>query len=245
MSVLLIVLDAPMQSWGLRSRSTLRDTATEPTKSGMVGLLAAAQGIGRDQDEAIQQLATLRMGVRVDREGQREADFHTAAGVAKASQQPLGSPMEKHERARNRSGGHSVTSYRNYLADALFLVTLESDRTTLTTLHHALLAPRWPLYLGRRAFVPARPLVHPDPDIALQDLAIEDALASHPWCGDGRPPGGFLRTLVDAAPTTDGAELRYDRPRSFQSHDRQYEARYVLPGHVPCPPAPTNPTPPQ
>lgn len=44
---LALCFDAPMQSWGTRSRGVIRDTTSEPTKSGVVGLIAAALGISR------------------------------------------------------------------------------------------------------------------------------------------------------------------------------------------------------
>ncbi len=66
MSCLLLRLQAPMQSWGVSSYFTERDTAREPSKSGVIGLICAALGRGRDAD--LSDLAELRMGVRVDRE---------------------------------------------------------------------------------------------------------------------------------------------------------------------------------
>ncbi len=42
MPTLLLCFDAPLQSWGTMSRFVVRDTTTEPTKSGVVGLHAAA-----------------------------------------------------------------------------------------------------------------------------------------------------------------------------------------------------------
>ena len=52
MSVLLLRLAGPMQSWGVESRFTVRDTGLEPSKSGVVGLLCAALGRRRDADIA-------------------------------------------------------------------------------------------------------------------------------------------------------------------------------------------------
>ena len=43
-SVLVLRLAGPMQSWGVSSQFVHRATETFPTKSGLVGLLAAAQG---------------------------------------------------------------------------------------------------------------------------------------------------------------------------------------------------------
>ena len=82
MSVLLMRLSGPMQAWGVQSRFGVRDTTREPSKSGVVGLLAAA--LGRPRDAAIDDLAALRMGVRVDREGTLLRDYHTAQEVYRA-----------------------------------------------------------------------------------------------------------------------------------------------------------------
>jgi CRISPR system Cascade subunit CasD len=47
MSVLLLRLSAPMQAWGIQSRFGVRDSTREPSKSGVIGLLAASQGRSR------------------------------------------------------------------------------------------------------------------------------------------------------------------------------------------------------
>jgi CRISPR system Cascade subunit CasD len=128
-----------MQSWGVQSRFSVRDTGLEPSKSGTLGLVCAAMGVQRSDDETLAQLARLKMGVRVDHEGQLKVDFHTAQNVLKAG------------------GGMKDTepSNRYYLADAVFLVGLAGDDAVqLRAIHGALRKPIWPLYLGRKAFVP-------------------------------------------------------------------------------------------
>lgn len=141
MNVLLLRLAGPMQSWGTQSRFSIRETGLEPSKSGVIGLLCAA--LGRPRTAPLDDLTALRMGVRVDREGRLTYDFHTAQNLLKAG------------------GGIKDTepSRRYYLADARFLVALEStDLTLLHRLHTALYQPIWPLYLGRKAFVPSEPV---------------------------------------------------------------------------------------
>ena len=44
MTVLLLRLAGPLQSWGVKSRFTVRATELAPTKSGIIGMLAAAVG---------------------------------------------------------------------------------------------------------------------------------------------------------------------------------------------------------
>src|SRR5690606_28500785 len=87
MPTLLLRLEGPMQSWGISSRFRQRDTATEPSKSGVIGLICAALGKPRKEDPATEgrwpslaQLASLQMGVRTDRAGTIGVDFQTAGG---------------------------------------------------------------------------------------------------------------------------------------------------------------------
>lgn len=231
-NTLALCLDAPMQSWGLRSRFNRRDTAQEPTKSGVVGLLAAALGIGRDDDEKIRSLAGLRMGVRVDREGLVERDYHTASNVP----------------TTEGTGHRTVVSQRYYLADALFLTAVESDNhDLLTQLHAALLRPQWPIFFGRKAFVPARPLVSASPtqdQLGIHPGHVNDVLHQHPWLENrselrsdarttlARGQEHLLRTLVDTHATDARAEPRHDVPGSFRNDDRRFSTRAARTGHV-------------
>src|SRR4051794_6138053 len=101
MSVLLLRLAGPMQSWGTQSRFSVRDTGREPSRSGVVGLLCAA--LGRPRSAPLDDLAPLKMAVRVDREGRLARDYHTAQNVLRAD----GSGLQE-----------TVLSNRYYLADA-------------------------------------------------------------------------------------------------------------------------------
>ena len=49
MSTLLLRLAAPMQSWGISSKFDRRTTNMEPTRSGVIGMLAAAMGLSREE----------------------------------------------------------------------------------------------------------------------------------------------------------------------------------------------------
>ena len=50
MSTLLLRLAAPLQAWGTDSKFETRRTNQEPSKSGVIGMLAAALGLPRDAD---------------------------------------------------------------------------------------------------------------------------------------------------------------------------------------------------
>ena len=156
-ATLLLRLEGPMQSWGTQSRFRVRDTGREPSKSGVAGLLCAA--LGRPRSEPVADLAALRMGVRVDREGIVRIDYQTAGG---------GTWMNGRygvSRSEN-SGVETAVSSRAYLSDASFLVGLEaqtSDQETLfQRLDVSLGAPVWPLYLGRKGYTPSLPVRLPD-----------------------------------------------------------------------------------
>ncbi|MFE3738894.1 type I-E CRISPR-associated protein Cas5/CasD [Streptomyces sp. NPDC059134] len=76
--VLLVRLAGPLQSWGLAGRFARRDTHSRPTKSGVIGLCAAALGLARE--EPLGELAQVLFGVRADRPGTPLRDYHTVGG---------------------------------------------------------------------------------------------------------------------------------------------------------------------
>jgi CRISPR system Cascade subunit CasD len=202
MSVLLLRLAGPMQSWGVHSRFSTRDTGLEPSKSGVVGLLCAA--LGRPRDADISDLAALPLAVRVDREGRMACDYHTALDVRKADD----------------SGSTTVVSRRFYLADAQFLAALEGPDGLLADLQAALAHPVWPLYLGRKSFVPGEP-IHLRDGLRPEPTGAEALRAYRPLqrCG----PAARFRLVVEAAPGR--GEARPDVPLCFAT--RRFGVRYV------------------
>ncbi|MFI1203483.1 type I-E CRISPR-associated protein Cas5/CasD [Streptomyces sp. NPDC020883] len=86
-ATLLLRLEGILQAWGTNSHFHNRDTLPRPTKSGVIGLLAAADGHDRDERRTdsddylpLRTLTQLRFGVRADRPGVLVEDFHTAGG---------------------------------------------------------------------------------------------------------------------------------------------------------------------
>lgn len=217
MNVLLLRLCGPMQSWGVQSRFTVRDTGLEPSKSGVVGLLCAA--LGRRREEPVADLAALTMGVRVDQEGVMARDYQTAGkgGILKASGQ-----VERK---------NLVVSNRYYLSDARFLVGLQGDDLDLLTrLHAALRDPVWPLYLGRKAFVPGEPVWLEDG--LLPDTGLRTAVETYPWLGpEDKKPEAQVRLVVE---DRNGPEVRPDQPLSFA--ERRFAPRRVRTEFIPAPP---------
>jgi CRISPR system Cascade subunit CasD len=234
MSVLLLRLAGPMQSWGVQSRFSVRETGLEPSKSGVLGLLCAA--LGRPRHEPLDDLAGLRMGVRVDREGRLALDYHTAGGEWRVGsvlgRDRQGRPVQYGVAKADGSGAGAVVSSRYYLADAEFLVALQGDAELVRRLDDALQRPVWPLYLGRKAFVPGCPVRlgvqsdHPDSLLGL--------LKGRPWL-PRRPrenPPERLRLVLE---TDFGAgEPRNDVPLSFAQ--RRFTIRHVAVSFCDAPP---------
>jgi CRISPR system Cascade subunit CasD len=219
MSVLLMRLAGPMQSWGTQSRFSVRDTGLEPSKSGVVGLLCAA--LGRPRSAAVDDLAALRMAVRVDREGSMARDFHTAQDVLRSDGSGL---------------AETVISSRYYLADFDFLVALEGERPFLEQLDKALRQPVWPLFLGRKSFVPGLPVDWPVPPGGVVDSDLMTVVRSTAWhrhsCSEDEPS---LRCVSDVH--FDSArfhEPRQDVPVSFEK--RIFAVRQVWIGFLDSPP---------
>ncbi|NJP46495.1 type I-E CRISPR-associated protein Cas5/CasD [Streptomyces sp. PRB2-1] len=159
-SGLLLRLTGPLQSWGEHSYFNDRDTAGFPTRSGIVGLLAAA--LGRARTESVGDLAGLSVTVRVDRPGVLLRDLHTVGGGL-----PADRTVTTAEGGKRPGDTGTLVSHRHYLADAAFTAAVTvppgggpgAHEVLLDECAAALRCPRWPLFLGRRACPPEGPLL--------------------------------------------------------------------------------------
>ena len=195
MATLLMRISAPLQAWGTQSHFSHRDTGREPSKSGIIGLLCAA--LGRPRHEPIADLSALRMGVRIDQPGAILRDYHTAGqgGYYKVS---------------GGIGKNTILSERYYLSDAKFLVGLQGERAKLEALQAALKQPRWFLFFGRKAFLPAERVWLPD---GLRDGDLFEALSRYHFLGDENRAEARLQLLIE---DDQGAIVRNDQPISFK-----------------------------
>lgn len=223
MPTLLLRLVGPMQSWGTTSRFDQRDTGKEPSKSGVIGLLAAALGIDRENWTDLEPLTRLTMGVRHDRQGVPKRDYQTA-GCAR------GDTIIKADGKPSRDG---VVSHRFYLADAAFLVGLEDDdRTLLDKAHAALRNPVWSLALGRKSYVPSEPVWIED---AVQDAPLRDVLARWSWVAAPRKWEEPPEKLLVSFESEDGSGvLKMDQPLSSFA-ERRFGVRFVRSEWIPFP----------
>lgn len=183
---LFLKLEGPLQAWGERARWSVRDTAPEPSKSGVVGLLGCSLGV-RSDDELRRISGRLVMGVRVDRAGEVIRDFHTIVdGVMSAE--------GKIKRNATTKKYETVVTVRGYLSDACFTVALQSeDSALLDQLEIALQNPVWPIFLGRKSCPPSRPVLAGRGDY----LDLKTALIRFPLDERSRLP---VRMIMEAAP---------------------------------------------
>ena len=252
-----IRLEAPMQAWPLRQRGQRRDTHTRPTKSGVVGLVANA--LGRDFADSVADLATLRFGVRVDRAGSLQYDYHTTGGghFYMLPGEEAGVTAEFH--ARNKLdpthphalqygilkdvsvssdgttsaevSGTGVTEDL-YLADASFLAALEGPDELIEGIAAALARPARAVFLGRKAYGPAAPLLADQRDTLEEVLEQTLADAADDWDSSGRTLRGnrTFHLYVEPRSGVVGSVV-HDQPISFNGPIRRgarFEVSYTL-----------------
>ena len=206
---LALLLDGPMQSWGHASRFNHRTTALHPTRSGVIGLIAAAMGIDKnapDESDHIQRLLRLRVTTvtfaRIDHRGQslpmqRLEDFHTVTGYRRAS-----GKLEPDE---------TELTYRHYLLDARFGVLLEGPVAVMEGIAAALRDPRWGIWFGRKSCLPATPVLAAGPGeyVEVWKRLMERA---------GLPVSKSLEEfdhIVEVEPGDPAADMIYDTPVGF------------------------------
>ena len=225
-----------MQSWGTSSRFQLRRTDGYPSKSGVLGLLLCAKGVRReDSATELKTLSSLTMGVRVDRPGTLDWDYHTAGGGhGEGSERAVGVRSADGKTKKTASTGEYETllSRRQYLWDASFLVALQGDPGVIADYAKWLGDPSWPVFLGRKCCVPTEPVLVGTGTFD----SPTSALASVPWrprvtALDGRSRSGTrqLDCYVEhlpGSPLKDDARLVHDVPQGFGYYN--YAARFVV-----------------
>lgn len=195
MNGLLLRLAGPLQSWGERAAFNHRDTAAHPTRSALIGMLAAAQGRPRSQALAPYQNLPgapthhdLTFTIRIDQPGTLYRDYHTVGGGRPARQG-----------LRTAAGGYrtadksTLVTHRDYLTGACFAVAVQGPAALLDLIADTLEHPVWAPYLGRKACPPDEPLLLraevPDP--------VHELLTRVPLTLPRPPAAGADSTAVD------------------------------------------------
>ncbi|MCI1942738.1 MAG: type I-E CRISPR-associated protein Cas5/CasD [Lactobacillus sp.] len=211
MKSLTIRLTAPLQSYGNEATFNRRTTDDYPSKSAIIGMIAAALGYRRD-DSRINSLNKLLMAVRIDQPGKVLTDFHMV------------------EYAQNSKKTKRKLTYRDYLQDAVFIVAIGSkDEDLIDRIEYALKHPYFQLSLGRRSNAPAGLLKmtmdNNDPLSILKELPWQ---ASTWYQKKHHQPCFMAQVISDASLLPDySSTLKKDQVGSFDQRHRFFHYRAV------------------
>ena len=162
MDYLVFQLQAPLAAWGEPAVGEYRGSADRPGESALLGLLGAALGITREDEAALQHLqAGYMFAVGVQSTGTLLRDYHTAQVPGRSTLKGRPHATRADELAVPRHELNTILSTRDHRQDAACLVAVQACADAphaLSALAGALCAPRFVLYLGRKACPLAAPL---------------------------------------------------------------------------------------
>lgn len=219
MKTILMKLAGPLQSWGTASHFETRQTDLHPSKSAIIGIIAASMGLARDDDEQIKKLNQLDFAIRVDQPGKLLRDYHTAQKYKK-----------------NGTFERTYVTNRYYLEDAVFIVGIaHEDEEWMDSIEQALKNPYFQSFLGRRSL----PLTS-DFFIGSMKKPVIDSLQLVSWQASNwykreRSPKNnqtIKLSIYADADLLDTIEtvMRRDRVESFSQKERKHNFRAE--GHI-------------
>jgi len=160
---LILKLHGPMQAWGEHTFEGLRPSANFPTRSGILGLLGACLGIGRNEHDRLEALAdSISMAVRVDERKVNRRDG-TTRSVRMVKMTDYHTVKDAREEYTGLKSHETIQTWREYLYDAEFTVALwvrDNAPVSLDKLEAAVKKPYFTPYLGRRSCPLGRPPFH-------------------------------------------------------------------------------------
>jgi CRISPR system Cascade subunit CasD len=216
---LALFLDAPLQSWGYQSRFNRRTTLSYPTRSGIIGMICAAMGKDSSDTAALVELSPLsmRMTVLVFQQGSRLVDFHTVGGGYDRRTQEQYIVHTARGKLRSPEKQTDPTE-REYLEDSKFGVILEGPESLLRDIAAALKDPKWGVWLGRKACIPAMPVYQ---GVFKQEEAAIEYLRHIP----GAELQGVMRIVREVSDFSSGTDTLMDLPLDFKN--REFAPRRV------------------
>jgi CRISPR system Cascade subunit CasD len=172
-----LTLEGPLQAWGGAVVGDNRPSLPFPTRSGVVGLLAASLGIRRLEYARLRRLAEgARVHVRVDAPGTPIVDDQTIQDLPRASETR-----------------QTIQSKRTYLCDASFtVVVVPGPHAALDELASALRSPVFAPFLGRRCCVPSKPILLRESVEGSNAISLFDTLPMHENRRVGEPLDFYL-----------------------------------------------------
>jgi CRISPR system Cascade subunit CasD len=232
-NTLILRLESPIQSWGENSQWSERRTAPEPTKSGIVGLLACALGWADDiRIRALSQ--SIHVGVRCDMPGTPSplVDYHTVGGGNNTPQLLTAEGKPKWSSGKP----HVEQTWRYYLCDASFLVALQpkqiSNARMVAELAEAVQDPVWSLFLGRKSCPPARPIYDGVGDYASLEEALENYPARFTEERQITLAEKYPRIVVECKPLAGIRRRNQLVSRAYWLHEPIYIREYLSPKEI-------------
>lgn len=215
MKVITIRLAAPLQSYGNVATFNHRTTSLHPTKSAVIGIIAAALGYRRE-DDRILELNQLEFAVRIDQPGTVMEDFQTVKW--------------------NKNKGSKLT-YRDYIQDAVFLVAFGSDDNELMDkIFSALRRPKFALFLGRRSNPPAGVLeIEMFDSYSPLDILKSKCWMASDWYKKRNKRKRKINVEIFYDSSLSNGEFAVpvkDEVMSFDNRDRKHKARMEKSEHI-------------
>lgn len=213
MHTLLLKFAGPLQSWGTKSHFENRHTDLYPSKSAVIGIIAACMGLRRDQDEQINKLNEISFAVREDQKGGLLRDYHIAKKIK---------PNGEFER--------NYVTNRYYLEDAIFVVAIgHENKDFIDVIEESLKNPYFQPYLGRRSLP-----INNDFILYRTEIGVIESLEKCPWKASNwymKRSNNKLNIYADyELVKADMTNIRSDRVKSFSFKERKFINR--LEGHI-------------
>ena len=161
-SFLVFRLFGPISAWGDIAVGERRPIQDHPSKSGVLGLVAASLGIRRDDAGALSRLhGSYCFATMVDAPGVLLSDYHTVQ--VPPSKKGREFATRRDELEVHREDLRTILSRRDYRCDAvaaacIWLVATDAAPHSLAAIATALRQPVFTPYLGRRSCPLALPL---------------------------------------------------------------------------------------
>jgi len=226
---LLFTLAAPMASFGALAVGERRPSWNRPSKSQVLGLLAAALGIERREEECLSALAAaLHYAVRVDVPGRPHADYHTAqVPPARRGRRYF---TRADELAVPKSELKTILSRRDFVTDAIHTIAVWARDEpplpiSLADMAQALATPRFVPYAGRKA----HPLLLP---MAPRTVTAEDFVEAFAAfdAGEPEPMKAFRIGIVSEKDRPAVTSIFVDADAVLPSQAERLEQRRDVPG---------------
>ena len=214
---LILKLEGVMQAWGGHTFEDRRPSELFPTRSGLLGLLAACLGIDRRDDERQRSLAeSVIFTVRVDCPPLKMTDYHTV----------------KNSRLDYESlkSAETIQTWREYLLDAKYTVAVGATETATISLQDiasALTKPVFTPFLGRRSCPLGRPLLVDSVTAKCARDALHSVVVSQIGINEKSQPGTDQPLTIYTEELENGAASLWLRDKPIPNRHRQFATRQV------------------